>query len=318
MLSRRQPYRPVRTESRRARSSLSDSRASCRVAATRAPLRRHAGSPDARSTVPLDQRVEQAALADIRRADERNLIGLRCASVATSICSATSVQLTASAAPVAPSTPLREMNSMSSSTKSRPASSSASSCSKSSRSCWSGRASPPASCASAASSSSCAARIDHAQHGFGLRQIDPPRQKRSQRELARLGQPRARRANGRQHGLQQRRRAERVQLGHRLARVAAIRRPNKQIARHRKLASPCREGQGEGSSMRSAPSQSNTRSTAAIAVELSDSHHPHETHRPTTATASGPLTRTIPRAAPPPAVRDRRRSCHRTIVTHAR
>src|SRR6476620_7806421 len=39
-----------------------------------------------------------------------------------------------------------------------------------------------------------AARIDHAEHRFGLSQVDSPRQKGAQRELARLGVASARRA----------------------------------------------------------------------------------------------------------------------------
>ena len=82
--------------------------------------------------------------------------------------------------PAARTTSAGEMNSMSSSTKSRPASSSASSCSNSSRNDCSGRASPPANCDERRVELVVAARVDHAEHRFGLRQIEPAGQKRPQ------------------------------------------------------------------------------------------------------------------------------------------
>ena len=69
--------------------------------------------------------------------------------------------------------------------------------------------------------------VDHAEHSLGLRQVEPAGEKCPQRELARSGTPSAGKADGIQHGLQEQRRAERVQLGHRLARVTALARPKK-------------------------------------------------------------------------------------------
>ena len=135
-----------------------------------------------------------------------------------------------------------EMNSMSSSTKSRPASSSASSVSSSSRSRWSGRARLPASCSTAVCSSSCLLGVDHAEHGFGLREIEPAGQERAEREFARLGEPGAGAADGFENRTQQRRRAERVELGDRLARVAAIGRPEEEVAGQRAAAGPSSSG----------------------------------------------------------------------------
>ena len=63
--------------------------------------------------------------------------------------------------------------------------------------------------------------VDHAQHRFGLGQVDSPGQERPQRELARPGQSGAGGADGPQQHLHQRRRTDRVNLDDRLAGVAA-------------------------------------------------------------------------------------------------
>jgi hypothetical protein len=64
--------------------------------------------------------------------------------------------------------------------------------------------------------------IDHAKHGFGLRQVDAAGQKRAEGEFARFGDPGAGRADGGQSGGDQRRRAERVNFRGDLPRVAAL------------------------------------------------------------------------------------------------
>ena len=73
--------------------------------------------------------------------------------------------------------------------------------------------------------------VDHAEHRFGLREVDPAGEERSERELARLGQSRPGRAALPHDGLQQRRGADRVQFGDRPARVAAAGRPEVQFRR---------------------------------------------------------------------------------------
>ena len=73
--------------------------------------------------------------------------------------------------------------------------------------------------------------VDHAQHGFRLRQIQSPREKRTHGELARFGHASARRTDRRQGRLQQRWRADGVQFGSRLSRVASAAGPQVEIAR---------------------------------------------------------------------------------------
>jgi hypothetical protein len=78
-----------------------------------------------------------------------------------------------------------------------------------------------------------AARVDHAEDRLGPGQVDPPREERPEGELARLGQPRpARQAVGEQE-LQERRRAERVDLGGGLAGVRPRARPERERCRQR-------------------------------------------------------------------------------------
>ena len=130
--------------------------------------------------------------------------------------------------------------------------------------------------------------VDHAEHGFGLRQVDPAGEKRPQRELARLGQSRPGRAALTHDGLQQRRRADRVQFGDRPARVAATGRPEVQFGRQ----TDC--GRRRGGSNRRPPWAGRSRPGDANRWSLA-AGTPVATHRST----SGPLSRTIPSAAPP-------------------
>ena len=75
------------------------------------------------------------------------------------------------------------------------------------------------------------AGVDDAQHRFGLSQVDAARQKRAQRELARLGRPRTPSADRHDDRRGQRWRADHVDLRRRLSRVAATIRPQIEIDR---------------------------------------------------------------------------------------
>ncbi len=63
--------------------------------------------------------------------------------------------------------------------------------------------------------------VDHSQNGLGLGQVDASGEECAERELARLGRPRASGAGRPHDGLQKRRRTEGVNLSHRLACVTS-------------------------------------------------------------------------------------------------
>jgi len=75
--------------------------------------------------------------------------------------------------------------------------------------------------------------VDHPQYGLGLGKIDPASQKRAQRKLAGLSQARPMGTKSVEHRLEHGRRAEGMDLGHRLSGVAASLGPEIELAGHR-------------------------------------------------------------------------------------
>ena len=118
---------------------------------------------------------------------------------------------------------------MSSSTKSRPASSSASNCEQFVAELVERPARLPASWSRRRRDSS-AVGVDHAEHCFGLGQIEPAGEEGPQREFAGFGEAGTGSADGVEQALQEWRRAERVEFGDRLAGVAAVGRPEEEVA----------------------------------------------------------------------------------------
>jgi hypothetical protein len=76
-------------------------------------------------------------------------------------------------------------------------------------------------------------RVDHAEDRFGLHQIDAAREKGPERELAALRRTDTLGIQGLKHSLQQRRRAEQVQLREGLAGVTATGWPEQHVHRQR-------------------------------------------------------------------------------------